>query len=101
MSALADWLDVRGAIVHEWSRNGATVEEIVRRLTPDEHKVRAWLGVPPLPLPGSSRALVVELRQRVDALERALLQLEPEAEPPRAAPRESEFRELTPKKAET
>lgn len=97
MSAIADWLDARGAIVHEWYRHGATVEDIVQRLTFDEMDVRGWLRAPALPFPGSSRALVVELRARVAELERALLQLEPDTEPARP-PVESECRALAPKK---
>jgi hypothetical protein len=104
VSALADWLDARGAIVHEWYRQGSTLEQIVQRLEVDEQSVRAWLSAPPLPFPGSSRAVVAELRRRVDELERAVLQLDRETEPARTDPApppvESDFRALAPKKGE-
>lgn len=100
MSALADWLDARGAIVHEWYRHGATVEDIVRRLTCDEADVRGWLRSPAMPFPGSSRALAIVLRERVDELERALLQVEPEPAQAPPVPVASECRELAPKKAD-
>lgn len=95
MSVLADWIDVRVAIVHEWHGQGMRVDEIVRRLAADDEAVRAWLRVAPLPLPGSSRALVGELRRRVADLERALYEAEPRASTP--APPESQCRALAPK----
>lgn len=95
MSALADWIDVRVAIVHEWRKQGLSVEEITRRLTVDDEAVRTWLRSAPLPLPGSSRALVADLRRRIADLERALYEAEPGATA--RAPAESECRALVPK----
>jgi hypothetical protein len=95
VSALADWLDGRGAIVHEWYRHGSTLEQIVQRLEVDEDGVRMMLRAPALPFPGSSRAIVAELRGRVADLERALLQVEHEPAPAPRALLESDFREIT------
>jgi transposase-like protein len=95
VSVLADWIDVRVAIVHEWHGRGMSVDEIARRLTADDEAVRAWLRAAPLPLPGSSRALVAELRRRVADLERALYEAELRASAP--APAESQCRALAPK----
>ena len=94
-SALADYLDARAAIVHEWSGQGLSPADIVDRLSPDPADVRRWLATPPLPLPGSSRALVDELRDRVKALEQAV-HAPASAEPERPPPRQSECRELVP-----
>jgi hypothetical protein len=98
VGAYADWVDARVAIVHEWRGHGMSVANIARRLTPDADFVRALLKTPPLPVPGSSRALVLELRQRVADLEHALLVAEPHAPPTprREPPRESDVRELAP-----
>lgn len=97
MSLLADWIDVRVAIVHEWRHGqGMSVDEIVRRLTVDDEAVSGWLRAAPLPLPGSSRALVGDLRRRVADLERALYEVEPRASAP--APAESQCRALAPPK---
>jgi hypothetical protein len=91
--ALADWMDARAAIVHEWRENGASVQEIVKRLTPDEGTVTAWLAAPPVPFPGSSRARVVELSRRVADLERTVHRPTTPV-PNRPAPTESEYRSL-------
>jgi predicted trehalose synthase len=89
VGALADFLDARTALVHEWAAAGARPATIARRLTPDVESVRAWLAGPALPQPGSSRALVATLERRVAELAAEVERLQ------RAAPA-SDVHELGP-----
>jgi hypothetical protein len=90
MGALADFLDARTALVHEWAAAGASPRAIAKRLTPDEQSVRAWLAGPALPAPGSSRARAADLDRRVAELAAEVERLQRSA-------RASDVRELGPR----
>lgn len=90
MGALADFLDARTALVHEWAAAGASPATIARRLTPDADSVRSWLRSAPAALPGSSRARAADLDRRVAELAAEVERLQRFAPP-------SDVRELGPR----
>lgn len=73
MTAWLDYLDARRRMIQEWHTQGHGAEDIAVRLEVDPERVAAIIEqlVDP-PLPGSSRAVVAELRRRVAELEREL-----------------------------
>lgn len=72
MSAWSDYVDARQQLVHQWRREGLSIEEIVIRLEVDSERIETWLRTEPVPFPGSSRAQLIEWRARAGALEAEL-----------------------------
>lgn len=73
MIAWLDYLDARRRLIHEWHAAGVSAEDAALRIEIDAaHAQRIIEQLADPPLPGSSRALVAELRQRVAALEAEL-----------------------------
>lgn len=97
MTAWADYVDARQQLVHQWRREGASVEDIVGWLEVDEARVQKWLATAPEPFPGSVRAQLGEWKLRAEKLEAALHAAHTEPPPPSSAgraPIESEMRAL-------
>ena len=72
MGAWADYVDGRAQLIHQWHREGASVEDILVRLELDAPIVEQVLRNPPLPFPGSARAQVAAWRDRCQALEQEI-----------------------------
>lgn len=73
MTAWLDYLDARRRLIHEWHAAGVSAEDAAVRIEIDAahaQKIIEQLVDPPLP--GSSRALVAELRKRIEELEAEL-----------------------------
>lgn len=95
MTAWADYVDARQQLVHQWRREGASVEDMIGWLEVDAARVERWLSTAPEPFPGSVRAQLAEWKARAEALETALHATHTEPPPSSGrAPVESEMRAL-------
>jgi DNA-binding transcriptional MerR regulator len=72
MTAWLDYLDARRRMAHEWRDAGVSAEDIAIRFEVEPDHVERILQQRTDPLPGTSRALVAELRARVAELEQEL-----------------------------
>lgn len=72
-TAWLDYLDARRRMIQEWHAQGIDLADIAVRLELDVERIAQILGqrIDP-PLPGSARAVVAALRERVAELEREL-----------------------------
>jgi hypothetical protein len=94
MTAWVDYIDARRRMIHEWSANGASVDDICGRLALSVEKVESILvQLADPPLPGCSREVADKLRQRVAELERLVHRIR-ETPSSRPAPEVSDVRGL-------
>lgn len=72
LTSWVDYIDARRRMIHEWAADGVCSDEISARLACSVEKVDSILSQSTDPLPGCSRAVASELRERVAELERVV-----------------------------